>query len=174
MRNILDTLKDEHAELRHLFASMNATSDADTETREELLEQIEAVLIPHAKWEETRFYPAFLERADHEQQLLFARAITEHRAVEKSVLPDVHAADVDSRQFAGSSSVFGDLINQHAEEEETGMFKAMQQLFSTRELAELDAQYEDWKESGAADAMALYAKAKTGFKSVLSNPQSPG
>lgn len=174
MRNILTTLKSEHDALRGLFSQINATADSDTETREELLEKIEAALIPHAKWEETVFYPAFAERASHEQLLLHAEAMQEHRAVELAVLPDIHAADFGSRQFAGSVKVFCEMIDHHAKEEETAMFAAIRQLFGAPELAEMDEQYEEWKESSAADAIRMQATIKTAAVSMLRSPSSPG
>ena len=174
MRDILVTLKSEHDVLRELFGQINATADSETEVREQLLQQIEENLIPHAKWEETVFYPAFEERASHEQKLLYAEAMQEHRAVEQSVLPDIHAADLDSRQFAGSVKVFCEMIDHHAKEEETAMFAAVRQLFSAGELAGMDEQYEDWKESSAASAIAMQAKIKTAAMSIMRSPSSPG
>jgi len=173
MPNILDTLKTEHEQLRELFAKINNTADSEADTRHDLLKKIEAALIPHAKWEETVFYPEFQKRADHEQQLIYAEAITEHRAVELAVLPDIHAADVDSRQFAGAVLVCGELIKHHAHEEETKMFDAVRQLFSAEELAQLDEKYAQWKNSSAADAIEGYAKLKTSAAAMMRNPDSP-
>ena len=82
MSSILDTLKSEHEQLRELFARITKTADSEADARHDLLKQIETLLIPHAKWEETVFYPAFEDRADHEQKLIYAEAIQEHRAVE--------------------------------------------------------------------------------------------
>lgn len=174
MRDILDTLKAEHDELRALFQQLNALSDDRGNERREMLDRIEDVLVPHAKWEETVFYPAFDERADHGQQLLYAMAMQEHRAVEQSVLPDLHAADVDSRQFAGSARVLSELIDHHAQEEERQMFAAARQVFAANELADFDDRYAEWKASGMADAIGLHAKLKTGAMSMLRSPGSPG
>ncbi|MDH5823959.1 hemerythrin domain-containing protein [Luteimonas sp. RD2P54] len=174
MRSILATLRKEHDELRELFEKVNATSDRAEKTRRELLQKIEAALIPHAKWEETVFYPAFAERASHDQLLQHAEAIQEHRAVELAVLPDLHASPPDSRQFAGSMKVLSEFIDHHAREEEREMFKSARQLFSAQELAEFDAQYEQWKASAAAAAIAAHAKIKTGLKSIGRNPKAPG
>lgn len=174
MRNILDTLKSEHDALRELFKRINATADSDVDLRGELLQKIEAALIPHAKWEETVFYPAFAERATHDQLLMHAEAMQEHRAVEHSVLPDIHAADTDSRQFAGSVKVFGEMIDHHATEEETAMFAAIRQLFSASDLARMDEEYAEWKDSSAAAAISLHAKVKTAAASILRSPSSPG
>ena len=52
-----------------------------------MLEQIEANLLPHAKWEELVFYPAFKERADRDGLKTHAEAVQEHRAVELTVIP---------------------------------------------------------------------------------------
>ncbi|MFZ2236518.1 MAG: hemerythrin domain-containing protein, partial [Dokdonella sp.] len=105
MKNILSTLTKEHEDLKGLFEDIKATTDRAGKTRTSLLKKIEAALIPHAKWEELVFYPAFARRADHEQLLQHAEAIQEHRAVELTVLPDIHACDPESRQFAGSAQV---------------------------------------------------------------------
>ncbi len=174
MRDILTTLKNEHDQLRDLFGRMNATTDEQSDTREDLLKEIENLLIPHAKWEELHFYPAFADRANHDQLLTHAEAIQEHRAVEKAVLPDLHAADLDSRQFAGSAKALGEMIRHHAHEEETSIFEAMRQLYSARELADMDEQYEDWKASSSASAAGMFAKAKTAASAAMRNPDAPG
>jgi len=92
-RDILKTLKEEHDLLRDLFAELKDTTDRSVKKRADLLERIEANLMPHAKWEEEVFYPAFRERADREGQQTYAEALTEHHAVETSVIPEVHAAE---------------------------------------------------------------------------------
>ena len=51
-RNILETLTDEHQQLRVLFAQMEETTDATEKTRRGLLSKIEQHLMPHANWEE--------------------------------------------------------------------------------------------------------------------------
>ncbi|GAB2518724.1 hemerythrin domain-containing protein [Lysobacter humi (ex Lee et al. 2017)] len=174
MRSILATLKSEHDLLRELFAQMNATTDRAEKTRASLLEQIEAALVPHAKWEELVFYPAFESRASHEQKLLYAAAMQEHRAVEQSVLPDLKASSVDSRQFAGSAKVMGELLDHHAREEEEQMFSLMRELFTAQELAEMDEQYAEWKTSGMGEGVTLHAKLKTAAASIFRVPGAPG
>lgn len=120
------------------------------------------------------FYPGFAERASHDQQRLKAEAMTEHRALELAVLPDIHAADFNSRQFAGCVKACSDLIKHHSHEEEAQMFAAARQLFSAQELADLDEQYASWKDSSAADATGALAKLKTAAVSAMRSPDSPG
>ncbi|TZF90086.1 hemerythrin domain-containing protein [Cognatilysobacter lacus] len=174
MRSILSTLKTEHDQLRALFEQVNATTDRAEKTRVELLEKIEAALVPHAKWEELVFYPALKARGNHEQKLLWAAAMQEHRAVEQSVLPDLKACEPTSREFAGSAKVMGELLDHHAREEEREIFAAMRELFTAQELAEMDEQYEEWKASGMAAGITLHARIKTGVASMFRSPGSPG
>ena len=144
-RDILKTLKSEHDDLRGLFAELKQTSDRAVKKRKTLLEQIEAGLVPHAKWEEKVFYPAFKERADRDGLQTHAEAVAEHHAVENSVMPEVHAAEVGTPEFAGRTKVFGELIEHHAKEEEDTMFKLAREMFSAEERAKLDEDYEMWK-----------------------------
>lgn len=166
-RDILTTLKAEHDALRTLFAQMEQTSDGAGELRAELLAKIEANLLPHAKWEEAVFYPKFAERADREGLKTHAEAVEEHRAVEKTVIPDVHAADIGTPQFAGRVKVFGEMIDHHATDEEQEMFAMARRLFNPQELAELDEAYEKWKESSASTVVSAMAAAKTQVQATV-------
>ncbi len=144
-RDILKTLKSEHDALRKLFKDMEDTTDRARKTRAEILADIEAGLIPHAKWEELVFYPAFQERADRDGLKTHAEAVQEHRAVELAVLPDLKTKPADSVEFAGSAKVLGEFVDHHAGEEEKTMFKMARKLFSTEELAAFAEHYEQWK-----------------------------
>lgn len=166
-RDILATLKTEHDQLRGLFEDMDATTDRAKKKREKLLRDIEAALLPHAKWEELVFYPAFKERADRDGLKTHAEAAVEHKAVELTVLPEVKASDVETPKFAGAAKVLGELVDHHATEEETTMFKMARKLFNARERAELDEQYEQWKASPAAAAVTAHAEVKTGIKAAV-------
>jgi len=167
-RDILKTLKTEHDAVRALFEQVNETTDRAEKKRMDLLKRIEAALLPHAKWEEQVFYPAFRERADRDGLKTHAEAVQEHRAVEKVVMPDVHAAAVDTPEFAGRVKVFGELIEHHAKEEEKTMFRMARELFTAEERAQLDEDYAAWKESGEGDAAVAAALAKTGLKGAVS------
>jgi hemerythrin-like domain-containing protein len=163
-RDILKTLKSEHETLRSLFEEMKSTTDRAKKSRAELLEKIEANLMPHAKWEEQVFYPEFKKRADRDGLQAHAEAVQEHRAVEQTVMPDVHAADMDTPEFAGRVKVFAEMIDHHAKEEEKTMFKMARELFTAEERASLDEEYETWKQSEDGANLVAAAKAKTGFK----------
>lgn len=165
-RDILKTLKAEHDVLRDLFEQMEKTTDRAEKGRAELLAKIEANLMPHAKWEEVVFYPAFKDRADRDGLKTHAEAVLEHAAVEDTVIPNVKASDVETPEFAGRVKVFGELIDHHAKEEETTMFKMARKMFSADELAQFDVDYGAWKESPAAANALAGAQAKAGVKAV--------
>ena len=144
-RDILKTLTSEHEDLRLLFKDMEDTTDRAKKSRADILAEIEAGLIPHAKWEELVFYPEFKARADRDGLKTYSEAVQEHRAVELTVLPDLKTKPTDSPDFAGSAKVLGEFVDHHAKEEEKTMFKMARELFSAEELAALDEQYEAWK-----------------------------
>lgn len=166
-RDILVTLQAEHDTLRSLFEEMENTTDRAKKKRQQLLNDIEAALIPHAKWEEFHFYPAFKERADRDGLKTHAEAVIEHQAVELTVLPEVKASDIESPKFAGAAKVLGEMVDHHATEEETTMFKMARKLFTPKERAELDVQYEEWKASLASKAVMAHAEVKTGLKATI-------
>jgi hemerythrin-like domain-containing protein len=166
-RDILATLKDEHETLRKLFEEMKSTTDRAVKTRADLLDRIEASLIPHAKWEEKVLYPAFKERADRDGLQTHAEALAEHHAVEHSVIPEVHAADPGSPEFAGRAKVFGEFIDHHAKEEEKTMFKMAREMFSAEERAQMDEDYETWKASPDAERVVQAEKAKAVAKGSM-------
>ncbi len=166
-RDILKTLKSEHATLRDLFAQIEDTTDRAEKGRAELLAKIEASLMPHAKWEEQVFYPAFKERADRDGLKTLAEALLEHAAVESTVIPNVKASDAGSPEFAGRAKVFGELVDHHAKEEEKTMFKMAREMFSAAELAQFDQDYETWKKSPAAAASLAISQAKAGVQATV-------
>lgn len=128
-RNILKTLSTEHSALRDLFSQMEKNTDRAEKSPKEFLNKIEKSLLPHAKWEEAVFYPAFNARADRDGLKTHAEAICEHAAVEETAIPRVKSAEFATPQFAGRVKVFGELIDHHADEEEKKIFKMAKKSF---------------------------------------------
>lgn len=166
-RDILKTLKTEHNALRELFKQMEATTDRAEKRRSALLAKIEATLLPHAKWEEIVFYPAFRQRADRDGLKAHAEALLEHAAVEETVIPNVKASEATTPEFAGRVKVFGEMIDHHAKEEETTIFRMARAMFSAQELGQLDEAYEAWKASPAAANAVAGAEVKFGVKAFV-------
>lgn len=143
--SIIETLKAEHKAVLALLKELEATTDRAEKTRTQLRDEIEKALVGHAKGEEAVVYPAYASRGDKDDLKSHAEAEVEHKAVEEVVLPRLMAADVGSREFAGTSKVLMEFVDHHAKEEEKTIFPAMKKLFAQQELEELDTEYQSWK-----------------------------
>ncbi|MEJ7808383.1 MAG: hemerythrin domain-containing protein [Telluria sp.] len=163
-RDILKTLSTEHGKVRSLFEEIKATTDRAEKGRGTLLNDILAALVPHAKWEELVFYPAFEARADREGLKTHAEAVEEHRAVELTVIPDVNKSDLTTPQFAGRVKVFAEFIDHHAKEEEKTMFKMAREMFSADEREQFDVDYETWKTSSTGKTVVAQAMKEMGAR----------
>ena len=166
-RSILTTLKAEHDLLRRLFAEIEQSSDRAAMTRADLLERIEKTLVPHSRWEETVFYPAFVRRADRDGHRAHAEALLHHAVITRTVLPTVKASDTATAEFAGRAKVFGELFDHHAREEEQTMFRLARQMFTSEELVRMDEEYEAWKTSPSAALALLLEETCSGLKASL-------
>lgn len=134
-------LMEDHEKVRHLLKQLTDSTARAGKTRAGLLDKIALELKVHTQIEEEIFYPAFKQAAqDAEDQKLYFEALEEHRAAGELVLPDLQKTDVASEQFAGRAKVLRDLVEHHAEEEESEMFKRARKVFSKEDLASLGDQ----------------------------------
>ena len=65
------------------------------------------------------------------------------------VLPEIKGTSVESEQFAAKAKVLKDLVEHHAEEEETEMFPRARKLMTRDELLRLGAEMARLKASMA-------------------------
>lgn len=130
-------LKADHKKVRGLLGEFEDTSARATTRRDELLQTIERELKIHTTIEEEIFYPAFRDAAEkQDDKKLFYEAVEEHHVVD-AVLAELREAEPASEQFAAKAKVLKDLVEHHAEEEETEMFPRARKLMSREELADL-------------------------------------
>lgn len=141
----LSMLKEDHAVVRKLLRSLERTETNEGTRRSTLLEQVAREIEIHAAIEEDIFYPAFKERAreEHDQELFF-EAAEEHGLVHH-VLPTLRETDVESPLFSARAKVLKDLVEHHAEEEETEMFPRARKLMDREALVELGRRLEQAK-----------------------------
>jgi hemerythrin-like domain-containing protein len=133
----ISMLKEDHKNVRKLLRELEDTTEEDGAKRTELLAEIARMVRAHSQLEEELFYPAYLAactKADEEK--LYYEAAEEHHVVDL-VLPEIETADVESPEFAGKAKVLKDLIEHHAEEEETEMFPKATKLIDKDEMADL-------------------------------------
>jgi len=130
-------LKEDHARVRKLLGQLAKTSEKAASKRTQLLSTIEEELKTHTQIEEDVFYPAFRDAADRsEDRKLYYEAVEEHHVVDL-VLPELKGTGTESEQFAAKAKVLKDVVEHHAEEEETEMFPRARKLMGRAELERL-------------------------------------
>jgi hemerythrin superfamily protein len=132
-------LKADHKQLRHLLEQLKEAQGASGR-REKLLAQVEEILKTHTTIEEEIFYPAFRDVAvTKRDRQLFHEALEEHHAVD-TILPEVAGAKAEPDVFAARAKVLKEIVEHHAEEEESDMFPRARQLLPAAELRRLGAE----------------------------------
>jgi hemerythrin superfamily protein len=140
VKDATSLLKEDHIKVRALLGELEKSSEKATARREELLEEIERELKIHTTLEEEIFYPAFRQAAEKKDDLkLYYEAIEEHHVVD-NVLPELKGTDPATEVFAAKAKVLKDLVEHHAEEEETEMFPRARKLMNREELVRLGEQ----------------------------------
>jgi hemerythrin-like domain-containing protein len=136
-KDAIALLKQDHAKVRALLGELEKTKEKATSRREELLQVIERELKIHTTIEEEIFYPAFRDAAEKkDDRKLYYEAVEEHHVVD-TVLPELKGTELGSEQFAAKAKVLKDLVEHHAEEEETEMFPRAKKLFDREKLLRL-------------------------------------
>jgi len=146
-KDAIALLKEDHEKVRELLGELEETTSKATSRRQSLLKSIEQELKIHTKIEEEIFYPAFRDASSKEDdKKLYYEALEEHHVVDM-VLPEIKKIDAGSDEFAAKAKVLKDLVEHHAEEEETEMFPRARKLMDREELLQLGQQIAQAKES---------------------------
>ena len=149
-KDAIALLKEDHQKVRGLLSELEETTERSSDKREKLLAAIEQELKIHTRIEEEIFYPAFRDAAQKKDDKdLYYEALEEHHVVDL-VLPEIKETDADSEEFGAKAKVLKDLVEHHAEEEETEMFPRAQKLMDREELHRLGGELAKAKESMAA------------------------
>jgi uncharacterized protein YqjF (DUF2071 family)/hemerythrin-like domain-containing protein len=146
-KDAIALLKDDHQKVRDLLRQLEATTERAASKRQKLLATIEQELTIHTKIEEQIFYPAFREAGEKKgDKTLYYEAIEEHHVVDL-VLPEIKDTKVDSEEFGAKAKVLKDLVEHHAEEEETQMFPRAKKLIAREDLVRLGSELAQAKKS---------------------------
>jgi len=128
-------LKQDHETVRGLLERATKSSG---ERRSQVLAKIEKEVKIHSQIEEEIFYPAYRDAASKkDDRKLYFEAVEEHRVVDL-VMPDVENGTDD--EVAAHVKVLKELIEHHADEEESSMFPKAKKLFDRDELRALGEQ----------------------------------
>jgi hemerythrin-like domain-containing protein len=152
-KDAIALLKEDHDRVRELLGELEETTERAESKRMKLLGTIEEELTVHTKIEEDIFYPALFDAAKNsDDKEMYYEAIEEHHVVDL-VLPEVKSADAGTPEFAAKAKVLKDLVEHHAEEEETQMFPRVKKLMDRERLMELGEELARAKESAKAGVM---------------------
>jgi hemerythrin-like domain-containing protein len=152
-KDAIALLKKDHERVRELLGELEETTDRAESKRQELLGTIEEELTVHTKIEEDVFYPAFFDAArTSDDKELYYEALEEHHVVDL-VLPEVKSTDPTTREFAAKAKVLKDLVEHHAEEEESEMFPRARRLMGRERLLQLGEKLTRAKEAARAGFM---------------------
>jgi len=130
-KDAIALLKEDHQKVRKLLKRLASNGT------EELLSQVENELKIHTQIEEEIFYPAFKDALRSEKDAhIYFEAIEEHHVVDL-VMPEIKNSSEGSDEFEAKAKVLKDLVEHHAEEEETQMFPKARKALGTTELREI-------------------------------------
>jgi hemerythrin superfamily protein len=120
-----DLLKQQHKEVMDLFEEVEDAEDP--ERRRQLMEQIVGEIKVHSKIEEEFFYPAVRGLGTQKAEEMVLEALEEHHVVDL-VIADLPKVDPEDERFVAKMTVFHELVEHHAKEEEEEMFKSARRL----------------------------------------------
>lgn len=137
----ISLLKKDHQKVLGLLKRLESRPDED------LLDEIEMELKIHTQIEEEIFYPAFRDAVEGNdtQEKLYYEALEEHHVVDL-VLPEIKWTSEGSEEFEAKAKVLKDLVQHHAEEEETSMFPKARKVMGAAELRNLGVRLKERKQ----------------------------
>jgi hemerythrin-like domain-containing protein len=141
----ISLLTQDHRKVKRLLAALDATTERATNRRETLLKKIENEITVHSKIEEEIFYPAYKDAVRKSDEHIYYEALEEHHLVDV-VIPEMKAESAESEEFGAKAKVLRDLVEHHAEEEESEMFPKARKAIGKEELLEIGKQIQIRKE----------------------------
>jgi hemerythrin superfamily protein len=139
--DILDTLKEEHDEVKSLCAQL-VDSDSAPE-RKALLRKIKQALVPHARAEEKTVYdPIIAVRGGGDKTKVDGNeGYLEHDLADKTLAKLGKIAQVKSPEFTAAAKVLKELLEHHIKEEEKDIWSDVKEHFSDEERAEMNRRF---------------------------------
>lgn len=138
--DILDTLKQEHDEVKALLAEL-VEAEAPAQ-RKGLVQQIKAALIPHTKAEEKVVYDAVIALRSSDAKIDGYEGYLEHEWASKTLQRLGTFSNASSPQHRAAAKVLKELVEHHIEEEERNIWSDVKRHFSDRQRMRMNAAFE--------------------------------
>jgi hemerythrin-like domain-containing protein len=142
-RDILDTLKQEHEEVKELLADLQTAATAAQ--RRGLVEKIKTALIPHTKAEQKVLYDAVIKLRDKDAQVDGHEGYLEHELASKTLQRLDSLPDATSPEHKAAAKVLKELVEHHIDEEESNVWADAEKNFSREQRAQMNVAYESAK-----------------------------
>lgn len=142
-RDILDTLKQEHDEVKGLLADLEQAQGSAQ--RRSLVEKIKLALVPHTKAEQKVLYDAVIKLRDKDAQQDGYEGYLEHEWASKTLQRLGSMPDATSPEHKATAKVLKELVEHHIEEEESNVWGDAEKNFSSEQRVRMNAAYESAK-----------------------------
>src|ERR1051326_8897429 len=127
VRKATAILREDHQNVKKLFADFEELSDSAHHRRQDLYDEIRRELMLHTRIEEEIFYPAIEASEEEEAVELIKEAHEEHKIV-KTLLEELSEMTPDSDDFDAKMKVLKENVLHHAEEEQKEIFPCFDEL----------------------------------------------
>jgi len=148
--DIFSVIKQDHQEVASLFQKLHDAQGSPA-TCEQIFVQLKEALELHSHTEEQVFYPALQEANVMEEEV--EEALEDHQLVAE-LLEELATTPTYSEAWHERLQILEENVQEHVEEEESHMFDAARQLFSTADATELAQRWQTARQ----ERMARHAK----------------
>lgn len=139
---ILQKLRDEHSEIKVI---LNKLERARAGLKQEVFDELKAVLLPHMEGEEETLYLHLrIDAASEKAASLANEADFAHQEL-KDLIHMMDGSEVGSEEWDSLFQEFKECLLSHVEEEETKLFNEVKDDFSREELILFRTEYEEAK-----------------------------
>ena len=136
----------DHEQVSNLFKQLRQQK-GPSGNRQQLFAQLKEALELHAHAEEQVFYPA-LQEVDVTQDLAL-EAMEDHLMVQE-LLAEMATTAIDSPDWDEKLEILAEDVEEHVEAEESDMFDAAHQLFTSAQATELAERWQTAKQQRMA------------------------
>ncbi|MBF0299067.1 MAG: hemerythrin domain-containing protein [Oligoflexia bacterium] len=129
---LLNILHTDHEEVKTILNKLK--NEKSSYERNNSLQMLEGLLIPHMKAEENVIYKELLKF--RESQELALRSLEEHYAT-RTVMEELYEMRINSERFSARVNIVTEMVNHHILEEEKDLFEKLKELFDREQLNDL-------------------------------------
>jgi hemerythrin superfamily protein len=144
--DVVHLITRDHRALEALFEQLRT----DKGSREDVLEEVAAMLTAHSRAEEDEVYPVLARREPSMKGEVHHGTEEHHQAAE--LLHQLEASDPKSAEFDALLEEFVQAVMHHVEEEENELLPTLEESVSPEELEELGRRFAERRRQELADA----------------------